>query len=265
MNRLNKTIHMVREKNPLIHHITNIVTMNDCANITLAIGASPIMAMDPKEVEEVTSESEALVMNMGTLNERVLEAMIMAGKVANQLNIPIVLDPTGIGISAFRKQGSSRILEGVKIDIIKGNASEVKTLLGLSTCFRGVDSLDVDNIESLSEIVLQVSRKLKVVAVCTGETDIIACNKDVHLIKGGHPMLKNITGTGCMIGSLMGSYLGVNRNKIEAAELAVESMNIAGERAYAKMVREKRGSGSYRVFLIDEISRLADATGLEKY
>ena len=223
------------------------------------------MAMDPNEVEEVTSVSDALVMNMGTLNEKALEAMIIAGKVANQLNIPIVLDPTGIGISIFRKQGISRILENVKIDIIKGNASEVKTLLGESTWFKGVDSLDVDNIESLSETVLQVSRKLKVVAVCTGETDIVACNKDVILIKGGHPMLKNITGTGCMIGSLMGSYLGVNRNKIEAAELAVESMNIAGERAYAKMAQEKRGGGSYKVFLIDEINKLAGAPDFKKY
>lgn len=257
MDSLYQAIQHIRQEKPLIHHITNLVTMNDCANITLAIGGSPIMAMDPKEVGEVTARAQSLVINMGTLNELVLEAMLISGKVANTLNIPIILDPTGIGISTFRQRALSKILENIKVDIIKGNASEIKTLLGLSTVFKGVDALDTDTIESLSEITQQASKMLDTVVVCTGETDIISSSENVIHVKGGNPMLKNITGTGCMLGSLIGAHIAINSNKMEAAGLALKSMHIAGERAYTRIIKEKRGSGSYKVFLIDEIYNLS--------
>lgn len=253
MDRLQQATRYIRQERPLVHHITNLVTINDCANITLAIGALPIMAMDPLEVEEVTSGAQSLVINMGTLSELGLAAMLISGKVANELNIPIVLDPTGVGISKFRQQAIHKLLANIKVDIIKGNASEIKTLLGLSTTFKGVDALEMDTTEELSKITQQISKVLRTIAVCTGEIDIIADGKNVIHIKGGNPMLKNVTGAGCMLGSLMGSYLGTNINNMEAAEFALRSMHIAGERAYTRMVKEKRGSGSYKVFLIDEI------------
>lgn len=256
MNSLYNTIDLIRNQKPLIHHITNLVTINDCANITLAIGALPIMAMDPSEVGEVTPNAKALVINMGTLSQLGLDAMLISGKIANELSIPVVLDPTGIGISSFRKSGVNRILENIKVDIVKGNVSEIKTLLGVATTFKGVDSLDIDEAQTLVKIAQEVSSKLNTVVVCTGEIDIITSNKDTICVKGGTPMLKNITGTGCMLGSLIGSYVAVSDDKVEAVEMAVMSMNIAGERAYSRMIKENRGSGSYKVFLLDEIYNL---------
>lgn len=250
---LDKLIKLVRKRNPLIHHITNQVTMNDCANITLALGASPIMAMDIKEVQEVTSLSQALVLNMGTLSEKTIEAMIIAGKTANALNIPIVLDPVGVGVSKFRINAAERLLENVKISIIKGNQSEVKTLAGLSASYKGVSSLDNNNSEDMANIATNLSRILDAVVACTGRVDIIGYNNKSILIEGGNRMLKSITGTGCMLASLMGCFAGVTSNLLEAAQAGVLSMNIAAEKAYKRVVDENRGAGSFKVFLLDEI------------
>lgn len=164
-HEINKLIEDVRKRNPLIHHITNQVTMNDCANITLALGASPIMAMEVKEVQEVTSLSQALVLNMGMLSENTVEAMIISGKVANELNIPIVLDPVGVGVSKFRIHAVERLLENVKVSIIKGNQSEIKTLIGISTSFNGVDSSDDDSIENIADITIKLSNTLDLVEI----------------------------------------------------------------------------------------------------
>lgn len=255
-HEINKLIEDVRKRNPLIHHITNQVTMNDCANITLALGASPIMAMEVKEVQEVTSLSQALVLNMGMLSENTVEAMIISGKVANELNIPIVLDPVGVGVSKFRIHAVERLLENVKVSIIKGNQSEIKTLIGISTSFNGVDSSDDDSIENIADITIKLSNTLDLVVACTGKIDIVSFDNNAILIEGGNKMLRNITGAGCMLGSLMGSYAAITSKFGRAAEAGIISMNIAGEKAYKRMIEENRGSGSFKVFLLDEIYKL---------
>lgn len=253
---MNRLIEGLRKKNPLIHHITNQVTINDCANMTLALGASPIMAMDPKEVQEVTSLSQSLVLNMGTLSERNLEAMIISGQIANELNIPIILDPVGIGVSKFRIHAVEKILENIKVSIIKGNQSEIKTLGGISACFKGVDSLENDSVENISNITIKLSNTLDTVVACTGKVDIIGFHSKCIYIEDGNNMLGKITGTGCMLASLMGSYAAITSKMEQVAEVGIISMHMAGKKAYKRMIDENRGSGSFKVFLLDEIYKM---------
>lgn len=248
---MKKLLQRIKEQKPLIHHITNLVTINDCANIVLAIGASPVMAMDINEVEEVVAISQALVLNMGTLNENIVKSMILAGKKANQLNIPIILDPVGVGISNFRKESAKKIIENMKISIIKGNQSEIKTLYGMEVDCKGVDSIERQDIDELKNISKGLSKQTNSVIVTTGKIDVISFLEETILVDRGNEILTNITGTGCMTTSLIGSYAAVTNNMLDAALAGVQSMNIAGEIAYDKMKKVGGGVGSFKVFLID--------------
>lgn len=250
---IKKLVKKIRHERPLIHHITNEVTINDCANITLALGASPIMAKDPMEVKEVTALSKALVLNMGMLSKRNLGSMILSGEVANELGIPVVLDPVGIGVSSFRIKSIEKVLEKINISIIKGNSSEIKTICQIPARNKGVDSMEDYSTESMKKITRDLSNQLNATIVCSGETDIISFRNQSISIKGGNKILRNITGTGCMLTSLIGAYISVMDKAEEAALAGILSMNMAGERAYKLMVQEKRGIGSFKVFLLDEI------------
>ena len=252
----------IKQQKPLIHHITNLVTINDCANITLAIGASPIMAMDIKEVEEVVSISHVLVLNMGTLNENIVKSMILAGKKANQLNIPIILDPVGVGVSTFRKEAVRNLIENVQISIIKGNESEIKTLSGIEPKCKGIDSQGTQDIDGLKNICQQLSKQTNSVIVATGKTDVISFLEETVYIHRGNEILTNITGTGCMTASLIGSYAAITNNMLDAAIAGVQSMNIAGEIAYEKMMNIGGGAGSFKVLLMDVVSTIESC---EKY
>lgn len=243
----------IKKSKPLIHQLTNYVTMNDCANITLAIGASPVMANDPQEVEEMVSRAAALVINMGTLDANRVHSMLAAGRRANELGIPVILDPVGVGATALRTRTADSILKLVKLSVIRGNMSEIKHLSGLPSASHGVDSA-ADSTGG-SEIAQKLSEKLRCVTVITGQTDIIATSEQVLKLHNGHPLLAGVTGTGCMASALIGSFCAAGNNYLAAAVGGITVMGVAGELA-AGSLTEEEGLGTFRIRLFDAVSRM---------
>lgn len=244
----------VREKSPLVHNITNYVTVNDCANVVLAIGASPIMADDIKETESITSISSALVINIGTLNERTVASMIASGKKANELNIPVIFDPVGAGASEFRNNTTIEILNQVKVNILRGNLSEISFIAGLSTSTKGVDVSEEDSKKDAVTIAKSVAQKYNCVVAITGAIDVISDGERVVKISNGHKMLSKVTGTGCMTSALVGSFAGVGDDYLAAAVAGVACMGIAGEIAYR--VAHEIGIATFHIAIIDALSKL---------
>lgn len=266
MTFIKEVLENVRIKKPLVHNITNYVTVNDCANMILAIGSSPIMADDILEVEEITSICNALVINIGTLNSRTVEAMIIAGKTANKLNIPVILDPVGAGASKFRTSTTLRLLKEIKFTVIRGNISEIKTLaLGTSSTI-GVDANESDKVtgDNLKEVIdfsKNLSKETGAIIAITGATDIISSENQSYLIKNGNEYMSRITGTGCMLSSIIGVLCGANKeNPLYATTVAVAAMGLCGELAYEKVIERKEGTGSFKVYLIDSMSNLSYKT-----
>lgn len=253
----------VRIKNPLIHNITNYVTVNDCANAVLAIGASPIMADDIGEAADITAISSALVINIGTLNQRTVDAMLCSGQKANELGIPVVFDPVGAGASALRNTTTEDILSKVKISVLRGNMSEISFVAGLGATTKGVDASRND-IQSKDGIVIAtaVAKKLNCVVAITGATDIVSDGERVVTILNGHKMLSDVTGTGCMSTALVGSFCGAAKDYFAAAIGGIVSMGIAGETAYTKA--GDKGTGSFHIAIIDAISQLNEKVILER-
>lgn len=252
---------LVRDKNPLIHHITNYVTVNDCANITLAIGASPIMADALEEAADIAGISSAVVLNMGTLNERTVASMIAAGKAANDAGIPVVFDPVGAGASRFRNETAARLLDHVKVSVVRGNISEIRFLAGLQSQTKGVDASedDLQNTEDSVSVARTLAKQLDCVTAITGPVDSVSDGKKTICIKNGHPMLSRLTGTGCMCSSLIGSFCGASPdNPLDAAVTALLSMGIAGEIAHARAGAD--GNGSFRAALHDAMSKIDPET-----
>lgn len=253
----------VKEKNPLVHHITNYVTVNDCANITLAIGGSPVMAEDINEVSDMVSLASSLVINIGTLNSTSVESMLQAGKRANELNIPVILDPVGAGATPYRTETAKRIISEVKLAVIRGNLSEIKTLYGIETKTKGVDacenaSANGDELTDEKEMARNFANRLNIVVAITGSVDIITDGKTLYTVENGHKIMAKVTGTGCMCTSLIGSYLGAGDNKLIAALAGVVSMGIAGELAYEALDENYGGTGTLKVKILDAIYNLSE-------
>ncbi|MBU3172075.1 hydroxyethylthiazole kinase [Clostridium estertheticum] len=262
-NKIIKLLDDLRERTPLVHQITNYVTVNDCANITLAIGGSPVMADDINEVLEMVSLSSSLVINIGTLNSRSVESMIKAGKRANELKIPVILDPVGAGATSYRTEVCKRIISEVKLAVIRGNLSEIKTIYGIDTITRGVDaseSLDVsgDEFTKTKEMARKFAVKFVTVVAITGEVDIITDGKILYTTSNGHKMMSRVTGTGCMCTAVIGCYLGAGENNLIAALAGVVSMGIAGETAYERLDKKIEGSGTFRMKMIDVMYNLCE-------
>ena len=251
----------VRKTCPLIHNITNYVTVNDCANMVLACGASPIMADDKDEVEEITTICTGLNINIGTLNARTIESMLLAGKKANELSHPVVLDPVGAGASALRTQTAFKLLEQVKFTVIRGNISEIKTLAVGAGTTKGVDADVSDRVteENLDEAVSfakAFAAKAGCVVAITGAIDIVADANTAYCIRNGHPMMPSITGTGCQLSALTAAFVAANQNQpLQAAAAAVCAMGLAGEIAHSRLT-EMDGNSTYRNYIIDAIYRL---------
>lgn len=268
----------VRDTHPLVHCITNYVTVNDVANSILAIGGSPIMADALEEVEAVVSKSKALVLNIGTLNENTVKAMILAGKTANAKNIPVILDPVGAGFTPYRTEAAKKILDEVGVGIIRGNLSEIASLAGIKSANKGVDASDsitdsqniVADINPAS-IAKNLAQKYSTVIAITGQTDIISNGNCCYKIRNGHPKLSKVTGTGCMATGLIAAFAGANTaatsgintaaahsetGTLSAAVAGIVSMGIAGEIAFAKAGND--GTGSFHVAIIDALSRMSD-------
>lgn len=248
----------VRERSPLIHNITNYVTVNDCANIVLACGASPIMADDKNEVEEITSICGGLNINIGTLNSRTIEAMLLAGKRANVLHHPVVLDPVGAGASKLRTATANCLLEEIQFSVIRGNISEIKTLAGTAAATQGVDANVADkvtdeNLDSVISFAKSFSEKTGAVVAITGAIDIVCNSEKAYVIRNGHPMMAAITGTGCQLSALTAAYITANPDNIlGAAAAAVCAMGLAGEIAHDRL-SALDGNAAYRNNIIDAI------------
>jgi hydroxyethylthiazole kinase len=253
-----KLIESVRSKNPLVHHITNTVTINDCANATLAIGGSPVMADSPEEAASMVKLAQALVINMGTLTESTFTAMVQAAKEANRQHIPVVLDPVGVGATTFRNEKAEEFLQTVHPQIIRGNASEISSLIGEEVRTRGVDAGKVD--EDAAVLASRAAQLLKSVVVVSGPVDYISDGNQTAGIQNGHPILTKVTGTGCMATSLIGNFAGITNNYFQAAIAGISVMGISGERAHRYFGETPVGTGSFHVRLMDEISLMNSQT-----
>ncbi len=248
----------VRKNCPLIHNITNYVTVNDCANIVIACGASPIMADDKDEVADITTVCAGLNINIGTLNSRTIASMLIAGKKANELNHPVVLDPVGAGASGLRTEIAMQLLEEVKFSVIRGNISEIKTLAFGSGTTKGVDADAVDKVteENLDDVIAfakAFAKKTGAVIAITGAIDIVADGKNAYCIRNGHQMMSSVTGTGCQLSAMTTAFVTANPDHLlEAAAAAVSAMGYAGEVAYDRLT-EKDGNATYRNYIIDAI------------
>ncbi len=250
-------LRLVREKRPLIHHLTNYVSINDCANVTLGIGASPVMAEDRGEVAEIVAQASALVLNIGMLNPPKLEAMLTAGKGAAQKGIPIIFDPVGVGASTMRREAAARIVAELPVTVIRGNLAEIKALLGLRGAPRGVDSPATE--EDNREIARRLSEKLACVVAITGKTDVVAAGRRICHIHNGHPLLAGITGTGCMTGSLIAGFCSVANDPFSGAVAGIAVMGIAGELAEQSLAA-REGPGTFRIRLLDSIAAMKPET-----
>ena len=265
---LKQMFDQVREKSPLIHNITNYVTVNDCANMVLACGASPIMADDKEEVAEIQTICAGLNINIGTLNSRTIESMKIAGTRANELGHPAVLDPVGVGASTLRTSTANELLKTVKFTVIRGNISEIKTLAVGTGTTKGVDADIADRVteENLDEVVAFVKRfagRTGAVIAVTGAIDIVADAKKAYCIYNGHPMMSSITGTGCQLSALTAAFVTANQDHpLEAAAAAVCAMGLAGEIAHERLTPQD-GNATYRNYIIDAIYHM-DGDELER-
>jgi hydroxyethylthiazole kinase len=240
----------LREKRPLVHHITNYVTVNDCANITIAAGAAPVMADAPEEVCEMVTFAGALVLNIGTLNKGQTESMMLAGGMANDRKIPVILDPVGAGATRFRTRSALRLLDELDITILKGNAGEIGVLAGAEAQVKGVDSFGMTG--DPVQVARDFAKQTGVTVVISGATDIVTDGSHVLLVENGHPMMGSISGTGCMAASLIGAFSAVSEDPVSASATALAAFGIAGEKAAAGA----RGPYSFRTALFDEMALL---------
>lgn len=252
-NKIAESIKKVRQHAPLIHNIMNYVTINDCANILLAIGASPIMADAPEETAEITAISKALVLNTGTLKAWTKDSMIQAGKMANQMGIPVILDPVGASISKLRRETVQHILEQVKISVIRGNYSEIAFMSGEEIYEKGVDCLEETSFEKGIQLAKKAAHRWNTVVALTGQVDVITDGNCQIQIKNGTSMLAKVTGTGCMTTALIGAFLA-EEDEMTAAATGIAVMGIAGE--IAEKCARMYGTGSFKVALIDAVSNI---------
>ncbi len=244
---IKKTLQLIDEKKPLVHHITNWVTIYDCANITRAVGALPIMAHAPEEAAEMTGISGALVLNIGTLTTALIESMKIAGRAANQSGSPIVLDAVGAGATRLRTDKTKELLAELDIDMIKGNAGEIATLAGIEAEVKGVESISVSG--DIRKIAADFARRRDAVIVVSGKQDIVTDGRTTFLIDNGHELMGQVVGTGCMLTSVIAGFAAVNNNYNLAAAEAVTCYGIAGE-----LTAEKAGGpGTFREHFFDKI------------
>lgn len=251
----------LRQTCPLIHNITNYVTANDCANALLAIGASPIMASDIKEAAAITALADALVINIGTLNQNTVESMLAAGRQANAKKIPVVLDPVGVGASEFRNETVQAILHDVRPAVIRGNLSELSYIAGLSNQTRGVDSSEADMGNDAVAVAKKVAEKYDCTAALTGVVDVITDSRRVVWLRNGHEKLAKVTGTGCMTSALTAAFAAVADDYMLAAVCGVAAMGISGELAFEQT---GGGLGSFRIALFDALGRLDEVKFIKR-
>ncbi len=263
IERLVQIRHSVKVNKPLIHYITNPISINDCANVILAVGAKPIMAEHPLEVSEVTSVSKVLGVNLGNITDARMKAMMISGKTAFEKKIPEVIDLVGVGCSSLRLNYAKKFISECHPSVIKGNMSEMKAICGIRSNAKGIDVGEGDEVTAKSfdeniKIIKELSLETGAVIAATGAIDIVVNGDDVYLIKNGCEMLSMVTGTGCMVTALIASYIS-SLDILGGTILAVALMGICGE-----LSQYANGIGSFRTELINNIFTITDDTILEK-
>ena len=262
---LGTCIENVRKSVPLVHNITNYVTVNDVANILLACGGSPIMSDEPEDVEDITAICGGLNINIGTLNQRSIEGMFRAGKKANELDHVVLLDPVGAGASALRTNTAVELMEKIRFTVIRGNISEIKTLALGSGTTKGVDAdvadaVTEENLDNAVKFVKDFAAKSGAIVAVTGAIDLVSDGKSCYVIRNGRPEMGRITGTGCQLSSMMTAFVVANPdNRLEAAAAAVCAMGLAGEIGWSHMA-EGDGNSTYRNRIIDAIYNMDGET-----
>ena len=262
---LGTCLDQVRKAVPLVHNITNYVTVNDVANILLACGGSPIMSDEPEDVEDITSICGGLNINIGTLNQRSIEAMFRAGKKAAELKHVLLLDPVGAGASKLRTNTAVELMKELPFTVIRGNISEIKTLALGSGTTKGVDADVADavreeNLDAAVAFVKDFAKKARTIAAVTGAIDLVSDGEKCYVIRNGRPEMGRITGTGCQLSGMMTAFLVANPgNHLEAAAAAVCAMGLAGEIGW-KAMQSGEGNATYRNRIIDAIYNMEGKT-----
>jgi hydroxyethylthiazole kinase len=266
---LEQMLRNVRNRKPVIHNITNYVTVNDVANAELAIGASPIMSDDINEAKDIVAICNGLNINIGTLNERTVDTMQAAGTYANQMKKAVLLDPVGMGASKFRMDVTKHLVNHIDFDVIKGNASEIKALMQGTMSNRGVDVgfddvVTKDNMKKIAEEMNKLARDKKCIVAMTGEIDLIANGLDAFAVYNGHAEMSQITGTGCLLAGLTTAFIAANTDHMFAATIAsICAMGVAGEIGYSHK-QPYEGNSSYRNHIIDALYHLSASDLAEK-
>ena len=243
----------IHDKHPLIHHITNFVVMNDTANATLALGALPVMAHAKEEVAEMVGAAGALVLNPGTLTPEWVKAMLIAGKRANELGVPIVYDPVGVGATKLRNETGARFLRELQLAVVRGNSGEVGALAGAGGVVKGVES--VEGVRDPVQVAKDLARKHNTVVAITGKRDLVSDGTHVLGVDNGHVMLTTITGTGCMATTAIAIFCAVEKDFLVASAAALACYGLAAQRA----ARRAKAPGTFRAALLDALYQLTPA------
>lgn len=247
----------LREKKPLIHNITNFVVMNYTANALLACGASPVMAHASEEVEEMVSFAGALVLNIGTLTPYWVDSMLKAGRRANELNIPVILDPVGSGATKLRTESAKQLIDEVSIKVVRGNASEVLSLAHQGSKTKGVDS--IHTVDEAADAALTLSKELNTTLAITGKVDLITDGERIYRVSNGHDLMGYCTGTGCTATVIIGAFLAVDPDPVTATTTGLAYFGLAGEKAATKA----QSPGSFQIAMLDALYTI-DEKQMEK-
>jgi len=248
----------IRAQKPLIHHLTNWVTIYDCAQVTRTIGALPVMAHAPEEVGQMARSSSALVLNIGTLTREFVDSMIVAGEAANSKRIPVVLDAVGVGATDMRTSEARMLMREIKVDIVKGNAGEIGALAGVETEVRGVESISVKG--KPEDIAASFAKRTKSVVVITGKTDVVSDGKRTYKVHNGHELMGKVVGTGCMAASVIAAFAAVEKDYAKAAAAALACFGITGEIA----AKDAKGPGTFKEAFFDVLYNLDEKQINEK-
>ncbi|RHW42704.1 hydroxyethylthiazole kinase [Neobacillus notoginsengisoli] len=244
----------VREQNPLVHNITNVVVTNFTANGLLALGASPVMAYAKEEAAEMASIAGSLVLNIGTLTAPAVEAMLLAGKSANEHGVPVILDPVGAGATTYRTETARMLAKEISIAAIRGNAAEIANIAGEEWEIKGVDA--VESNKDTRDLAVLAAKRLNTVVSITGKEDVVTNGLETFVIANGHPLLTKVTGAGCLLTSVVGAFAAVEKNYLKAAAAALVTYGSAAQLAAKKT--EAKGPGSFQIELLNQLHHVND-------
>jgi hydroxyethylthiazole kinase len=253
-HNLAEDLKKVRDIRPLVHNITNTVVTNFTANGLLALGASPVMAYAKEEVAEMVCQARALVVNIGTLNSQTVESIILAGEAANRSDVPVIFDPVGAGATSYRTEAANKILQDVDVTVLRGNAAEIANVMGEKWDIKGVDAGSLKG--DIVDLAITAAKKLKLVVIITGKEDIVTNGSTTYLVAGGHPLLTKVTGTGCLLSSVIGAFTGVEEDVLQASVAALAYYGIAAKKAANKTA--ELGPGSFQIEFLNQLSLVSE-------